>query len=504
MTALPEIVKGNRDLFFGTGTKLPIAASTKMNMRTLMLVCVFARAVFAADSALTIYNQNFAVIRDTVPLDLHQGENRIAFSEITAHLEPESVILRDINGRVPLRILEQNYRADPVSSDMLLSLFEGKTIEFLVPRAEREEIVRGKIIRSGYLPAIYVNGYPQPQQQNPIIEVDGKLRFSLPGQPLFPALGDDTVLKPAINWTIASDRDAKVIAELAYVSEGMTWSADYNVIASSKRSGVDVIGWVSMQNNTGRTFENAHIKLMAGDVNKVLPANGAGVSGGVVFASASVSVQPSVTEKTFDEYHLYTLERPATLHDKETKQVEFIRADGVASQQIYVYDGLKLDANQYRGWNMENIRNSPEYGSESNNKVWVMQEFKNSEANHLGMPLPAGRVRFYRQDTDGQLEFTGENNITHTPKDETVRMFTGSAFDLTGERKRTNYQNDQSRRIIDEAFEIKLRNHKKVPVEIRVTEHLYRGFTWEVQQPSLPFTKTDAQTIEYRVTLAPR
>jgi hypothetical protein len=333
--------------------------------------------------------------------------------------------------------------------------------------------------------------------------VDGKLRFTLPGQPLFPALGDDTVLKPTINWTISADRDARVNAELAYVSEGMTWSAEYNVIASPKRSGVDVIGWVSMQNNTGRTFENARIKLMAGDVNKVPPGNAGGVIGGVVFATAPVSVQPSVTEKTFDEYHLYTLERPATLHDKETKQVEFIRAENVASQQIYVYDGLKLDPNQYRGWNIENIRNSPEYGSESNNKVWVMQEIKNSEANHLGMPLPAGRVRFYRQDADGRLEFTGENNIRHTPKDETVRIFTGTSFDLTGERKRTNFQSDQSRRIVDEAFEIKLRNHKKEAVEIRVVEHLYRGFTWEIQQPSMPFTKTDAETIEYRVSLAP-
>lgn len=475
-----------------------------MNMRALLLLCLFARVAAPADPALTIYNQNFAVIRDTVPLDLHKGENRIAYGEITAHLEPESVILRDSSGRVPLRVLEQNYRADPVSPDMLLSLFEGKSIDFLVPRGDREEIVRGTIVRSGYLPAIYVNGYRQPQQQNPIVEVDGKLRFSLPGQPLFPALGNDTVLKPTIDWTLLSDRNARVDAELAYVSEGMTWSADYNVIASPKHAGVDVIGWVSMQNNTGRTFENARIKLMAGDVNKVPPVSGRESFARLEQFAASTAVSGvTVTEKTFDEYHLYTLERPATLHDKETKQVEFIRADNVASQQIYVYDGLKLDPNQYRGWNIENIRNSPEYGSESNNKVWVMQEIRNSEANHLGMPLPAGRVRFYRQDADGQLEFTGENNITHTPKDETVRLFTGSAFDLTGERKRTNFQNDQSRRIIDEAFEIKLRNHKKEAVEIRVTEHLYRGFTWEIQRSSMPFTKTDAQTIEYRVTLGP-
>lgn len=473
-------------------------------MRAWCLICFFAGALCAADPALTIYNQNFAVIRDTVPLDLHKGENHITYSEITAHLEPQSVILRDVTGRVPLRILEQNYRADPVTAELLLSLFEGKTIDFLAP-GEKEQVVRGKIVRSGYSPMFYNNGYQQAPPQAPIIEVDGKLRFSLPGQPLFPALGDDTILKPTINWTVASDRDARINAELAYVSQGMTWSADYNVVAAPGRGDVDIIGWVSMQNDTGKTFENAHIKLMAGEVNKVEPQRRDavfqnGVMGGV---AGGMPMRPPVTEKTFDEYHLYTLDRPATLHDRETKQVEFIRANNVASKPFYVYDGLKLDPNQYQGWNMDMIRNNPEYGAASNNKVWVMQEIKNSDANHLGMPLPAGRVRFYRQDSDGQLEFTGENEIPHTPKDETIRMFTGSAFDLTGERKRINFQNDMGRREINESFEIKVRNHKKQPVEVRVVEHLYRGLTWEIQQASVPFTKTDSQTIEYRVTLAP-
>ena len=460
-------------------------------MRRLTLSCLLTGAAFAADPALTIYNQNFAVIRSTLPLDLHKGDNRITYSEITAHLEPESVIFRDVTGRMPLRILEQNYRADPISPEMLLSLFEGKTIEFLVPGGDREEIVRGRIVRSAYSPQ---------QEQTPIIEVDGKLRFSLPGQPLFPAMGNDAVLKPTINWTIASDRDARLNAELAYVSKGMTWSADYNVIASPKHRGVYVIGWVSMQNNTGKTFKNAHIKLMAGDVNKIpVLTDRATFNRLEQFATLAKPSMPFITEKTFDEYHLYTLDRPATLHDKEVKQVEFIRADNVASQQIYVYDGLKVDPNGYQAWNVEAIPNSPE----SNNKVWVMQEFKNSQANHLGMPLPAGRVRFYRQYSDGQLEFIGENNIPHTPKDEPVHLFTGAAFDLAGERKRTNLQNARKRGIIDETFEIKLRNHKKDVVEIRVVEHLYRGFTCEIQQPSTPFIKTDSQTIEYRVALAP-
>jgi hypothetical protein len=463
-------------------------------MRLLTLFCLAASLLIAADPALTIYNQNFAVIRDTVSLDLHKGENHISHTGIAAQLEPESVMLRDITGRVALRILDQNYRADPVSAEMLLSLFEGKTIDFLVAQGDKTEIVSGKIIRGGY------GG--QQEASTPIIEVGGKLRFSLPGQPLFPALGDDSILQPTLNWVIGSDSDAHVDAELAYVSQGMTWSADYNLISTAKGSGVDLIGWATMQNRSGRSFENARIKLMAGDVNKIQPVS---QNNGPRFMAAtgmmSVVGQP-VTEKTFDEYHLYTLERPATLHDKETKQVEFIRAANVASQQIYVYDGFKLDQN-YRGWNADMIRQNAEYGTLSNTKVWVMREFKNSEANHLGMPLPAGRVRFYRRDDDGQLEFTGEDNITHTPKDETVRVFTGSAFDLTGERKRVNYNIDMNSRRIDESFEIKVRNHKQQPVEIRVVEHLYRWYNGEVQLASSPFTKTDAQTVEFRVNLAP-
>lgn len=212
---------------------------------------------------------------------------------------------------------------------------------------------------------------------------------------------------------------------------------------------------------------------------------------------------PAVEEKTFDEYHLYTLQRPVTLHDNETKQVEFVRTDGVKSEVVYIYDGLKLDSARYRGWNLDMIRNDMSYGTLSNNKVWVMREFVNSEANHLGMPLPKGRVRFYRRDTDGHLEFTGEDSIDHTPRDERIRVFTGAAFDLTGERKRTVFATDMGRRTIDESFEIKVRNHKKERAEMRVVEHLYRGATWEVSTSSVPWVKTDAQTIEFRVALNP-
>jgi hypothetical protein len=214
------------------------------------------------------------------------------------------------------------------------------------------------------------------------------------------------------------------------------------------------------------------------------------------------SVGPPVTEKAFDEYHLYTLERPTTLHDGETKQVEFVRATGVKSKTIYVYDGWKIEPN-YQNWSMESIRNQEAFGTQSNPKVWVMQEFKNSSENHLGMPLPKGRVRFYRRDDDGQLEFTGENEIDHTPKDEMIRIYTGNAFDLTGERRRTDYKSNFNARWVDETFEIKVRNHKTTPVEVRIVEHLYRWSNWDISKNSDSFNKVDSQTVAFNVQLPP-
>ena len=473
-------------------------------------VCVFAFCVCLSaqqsqPTSLTIYNQDFAVVRQDLPLDLKSGENQINVNDITMHLEPDSVILRDPTGKHAMHVLEQNYRADPVSQFSLLSLYEGRTIDFELPD---HSTVKGKVVRSGYVRPDYfnMNGYGQnyPPQEEAIVEVAGQLRFGLPGTPIFPDLTAETILKPRLEWLLATDRPGKFPAEFSYVTGGMTWQADYNIVAPEKGDIVDIVGWVTMSNRSGKAFENARIKLMAGDVNKIQP--GQAVNGRVVMQMAGMAggvFSPPVTEKTFDEYHLYTLVRRATLRDSETKQVEFIRAAGVGTKQIYVYDGVKIDANRYNGWNWENFRNDHSYGTETNPKIWVMREFRNSDANHLGMPLPKGRVRFYRRNEDGQIEFTGENTIDHTPRDETVRIYTGNAFDLAGERRRSDYLIENNNRTATESFEIKVRNHKKEPVEVRVVEHLYRALNWNIVSNSSEYKKVDSHTIEFPVTIAP-
>lgn len=467
-----------------------------------LVLCSSLYAQQASQPSLTIYNQDFGVVRQDIPLDLKSGENQINVNDITMHLEPDSVILRDPTGKHPVTVLEQNYRADPVSSASLLSLYEGRTIDFELPD---RSIVKGKVVRSGYVNRDYfnINGYNQqyPTQEEPIIEVGGQLRFGLPGTPIFPDLTAETVLKPRLEWLVATDKPGKFPAELSYVTGGMSWKADYNIVAPEKGDVVDIVGWVTMDNRSGKTFENARIKLMAGDVNKIIqPGMAARYAAEMVTVNGAVA-GPQVTEKAFDEYHLYTLERSTTLRDRETKQVEFIHAAGVSAKQLYIYDGAKIDINRYNGWNWENIRNDHNYGTESNPKIWVMREFVNSQANHLGIPLPKGRVRFYRRNDDGQVEFTGENTIDHTPRDETIRVYTGNSFDLAGERRRTNYTVE--RNAATETFEIKVRNHKKEPMEVRVVEHLYRGKNWEIVTKSDDYKKKDSQTIEFPVTIAP-
>jgi hypothetical protein len=436
---------------------------------------MLAPALLAAGPALTIYNQNFAVVRDTIPLDLKAGVNWVNFSGVTTQVEPDSVVLRDSAGKVSLRILEQSYRADAASQGLLLSMNEGKILDFIVRDTDAKEfIVKGRVIRSGYKAG--------GEAATPIIEVDGKLRFSLPGQPIFPSLGDDAILQPTLAWQLGADKPAKLEAELGYITGGMSWQAAYNFIAPEKGDLVDIVGWVTVNNNTGKVFTDATIKLMAGDVNRVQPELVGYARGGKVMAMAMMEKDAAVTEKAFDEFHLYSLPRAVTLRDQETKQVEFLRATGVTAPQLYIFDAQK-------------------YGE----KVATVREFKNIKENGgLGLALPKGRARFYRQDdADGRMEFVGENNIDHTAKNETVRIYTGNIFDIAAERKATDSKMSSRDDFREEAFEVTLRNRKSESVEVRVTEHFYRWPNWTLIEQSDPSEKVDASSTEFRVKLKP-
>ena len=454
--------------------------------------------------ALTIYNQDFAVARTSIDLDLHPGVNEITTTGVTSRLEPDSVVLRDPAGKRIVRVVEQNYDAAIVSQDWLLQKYEGKTIDFEVNTAEGTKTIQGKIIRAGFqrqseytFDGQQMNGYVA----QPLIEVDGKMQFQLPGLPLFPASTDGLLLKPTLRWQIQSDKSDRFAAELAYITGGLDWSATYNVVIPSSNDvtgdeHADVHGWVTIHNQSGTDFPQARIKLMAGDVAKLQPENRRYVPQAMMMDGANIGGGlPHVTQNPFDDFHLYDLNRTVALHDGETKQLQFLDAADVTVRRNYLYDGASSQLQPYYSGNINQGRG---YGLDNDNtKVHIVEQIKNSDSNHLGMPLPAGRVRLYRRDADGQMEFIGESIINHTPAEETVRLLTGSAFDVRGSRRQTDFHINQQDRLLDEAFEIKITNQKQQPVKVTVVEHLYRCDNWEILAKSTDYTKRDSHTIEF-------
>jgi hypothetical protein len=457
----------------------------------LVATCVSASAQQneTSGTALTIYNQDLAVVRTSVGLDLKPGNNEVTTTKVTSQLEPDSVVLRDPTERHAVQIEEQNYDAAIATQAWMLEKYEGQTIDFQVVHGDRVETVQGKILRA------------DADGNEPLIEVNGKMQFSLPGLPEFPASTDGLLLKPTLRWEIYSKEGAQFPAELSYLTHGFNWNATYNVVAAKSEAAgsgeepVDIVGWVTISNNSGTDFTNARVKLMAGSVAIQQPARAKAIP----MAAESVMVNGAagpVTQKAFDDFHLYDLNRQVTLKDRETKQIEFLRVTGVPVTRKYVYDGAEQVPFAYGGLYLDSS-----IGVASSKQVHIEQEFVNSKQNHLGMPLPAGIMRFYRSDTDGQMEFVGENTIDHTPEDGKVRLSTGTAFDVTGERKRSDFHVDTRERTLDESYQITVKNAKDKPVNVEVLEHLFRAANWDIVETSSDFKKQDSSTVIFPITV---
>jgi hypothetical protein len=468
-----------------------------MNRRSIslsvlsMLVCLpVAAQQPEAATQLTIYNDNFAVARTTVPLDLHTGANEVLTTNVTSQLEPDSVILRDASGKHPVRVAEQNYDAGVVTQAWMLEKYEGKTIDFQVSGQHPGEttIVQGRIVRAG---------------QDPLIEVAGHLQFQLPGLPIFPATTDGLLLKPTLRWQIDAEKPAKFDAELDYLTNGMSWQATYNVVVPEQTVGTgpelaDVTGWVTIQNNSGTDFPKATIQLMAGDVAKISEGKLRGFAMGRAVSMDSVAFAPAVSQKAFDDFHLYDLHRTVALRNGESKQVQFLEAANVAVQRTYQFDGSNgQPINFYPGYHDVNRT----FGNAANTKIAIREEITNSEANHLGMPLPSGRLRLYRQEKDGQMQFVGESMVQHTPADQTVQVVSGNAFDLTAARRQTDFHVDNNAHYMDETIEVKLSNAKDQPVTIHDVEHLNRSQNWDITEKSSNFAKRDSNTIDFPIVV---
>lgn len=432
----------------------------------------------------TVYNQNLGLIKETRPFSLKAGVNELKVTDVAAQIDATSVHFKSLTAPESVSVIEQNFEYDLIGQDKLLEKYLGKEIElerFLGVGGEKREIVKGTLLSN--------NG-------GRVMQMGSKIYLNPPGNPVLPELPEGLLTKPTLVWKISSKKAGSHQCEISYLTAGMGWQSDYVVVTNAQDDKMDLNAWVTLSNNSGAVFKDAKLKLVAGDVHREETPRPYPAPKMAMGAMAMEGAGAQFEEKSFFEYHLYTLQRPTTLRENETKQIEMASAADVPLKKLFIYDGAPgFGGGDYS----EYTRSDPGYGAESQKKVWVMLEFKNSKQNNLGIPLPKGRIRVYKNDTDGSLEFIGEDSIDHTPKDETVRIKMGNAFDVVGERKRTNFIAEK--RSFQESFEIKLKNHKESDVVVTVQEHLYRWTSWKITDSSQKWTKKNAQTIEFEVPL---
>ncbi len=464
----------------------------RLGLWTLVLLVVGLGSLAEAQEpekegvAITIYNQNFGVVKDSRFMELAKGVNTVRFQEVASQIDPTSVHFKSLTAPGACAILEQNYEFDLVSANKLLEKYIDKPIEVFLKDGRK---VSGFLMSYDYSQLVLA----EDKVKGPLTMVTRAdnvrdIRFS--------ELPEGLITKPTLVWMLGSTLAGKHLCEVAYMTRGVTWKADYTAIARKDDTLLDLSAWLTIDNKSGATYKDAKIKVIAGDVHRVEPRRlykGIDGSGPVGPRSG-----PMVEEKAFAEYHMYTVQKPSTLKDKQMKQIElFPPVSDVPVKKLYIYRGAKVEAR----YGIED----PRYGTECNKKVNVMLEFDNAKDAGLGIPLPMGKVRVYKRDeADDSLEFIGEDAIDHTPREEKVKLYIGNAFDIVGERKQTNFRLDRSRRQADESFEIKVRNRKEEDtVTVEVIENLYRWVQWEITEASHEYEKVEARTIKFPVTVDP-
>jgi hypothetical protein len=450
---------------------------------------------------LTIYNQNLSLIREERQILLNKGWNRVVLPEIPATIDATSLHFMSLTDRTGVRILEQNYQYDLVHQARVLEKYIGREIEFIREdlATKKEYTVKGKLIATGYA--------PQPQYGagssvygaigGMIAEIDGKIEINPSGRVVLPALPEGLILRPQLNWLLTSNREGMHKSEISYLAGQISWNCDYVAILNAGDSKVDVTGWVTLTNGSGTSFKDAGLKLVAGDVNVVKKAMEYDRGLAAKMATVADAAAPQFTQSELFEYKMYTLQRRTDLESNETKQIELTSAANVAAKKVYIYDGLD---SQWRYWYRNySYRSQGSFGQQSNAKVGVFVTFRNNKESGLGIPLPKGKVRVYKRDTDGKEQFIGEDQMDHTPKDEEVRLYLGNAFDIVGERVQKDFRSMAGGRVVEETIEIKVRNHKEETVEVQVYEHPWRWSQWEIVKSNSEWVKVDQTTLKFPV-----
>jgi hypothetical protein len=455
-------------------------------MKTLNVALSLLLAAPVSALEVTVYNSNLGLVKETRPFTLKNGVNSVSVVDVAAQIDPTSVHFKSLTAPDAVSVLEQDFRYDLISQEKLLQRYLGKEIELqrYGMSGEKKELIKGVLLASS---------------GGRILRVGDKLVLNPQGEAILPELPEGLLTKPTLMWQLSSRKAGDHTGEISYLTGGLSWNADYVLVVDKDDAKADLNAWVTVANNSGATYKDAKLKLVAGDVHRApVPMAPRGRAMYAKMAMAAQEADGGMTEKSFFEYHLYSLGRLTTLADNSSKQVEMASAAGVPVRKLFTYDGAYGSVQ----WNYFGDSGywDPGYGvGGENKKVSVYFEFDNKKQNSLGIPLPKGRVRVYKKDDDGSLQLAGEDAIDHTPKDEKVRVKMGEAFDVVGERKRTNYQSDHKGRRFEETFEIKLRNHKEADATVTVVEHLYRWTNWKIVDASAKWTKKDAQTVEFEV-----
>ena len=422
--------------------------------------------------ALTIYNVNLGLVKDQRELRIPKGTGELKFMDVASQIIPTSVHIKSLANSDSLQVLEQNYEYDLLNPQKLMDKYVGKEVKLyqMNPFTEREEIVTATLLSN--------NG-------GPIFKIGDDITFGHPGRVIFPGVPENLISKPTLVWLLENNLSSLQRVEASYLTNGINWRADYVMTLNDKDDKADLSGWVTIDNRSGATYKDANIKLVAGDVNRAKDEM-VYQRGMMKMAEAAAKPAPQFKEEEFFEYHIYTMQRPATVKENQTKQISLVNADEIKVKKELLFYGAQY---YYRSSYGEGI---------SNQKVGVYVEIANRKEDNLGIPLPKGTVRVYKKDSEGSLQFVGEDSIDHTPKDEKVRVKLGDAFDVVGSRKQTDWKKI-AYDTYEAAFEISLRNHKKEDVVVRVVEPIPGD--WKMISSSHGHKKTEAFTAEFSIAV---
>jgi len=434
----------------------------------------------------------YAVVRHEREVSLDKSRTTVKFTDVAALIDPTTVSFESLMDPAGTRVLEQNFQFDLINNQKLLQKYIDSDITVEQTRGDKVESFTGTLMSTE-------GGLVLKQKDGSVHILPHNIGVKLPQLP------GGLITRPTLVWDIVANKTGLHRSRVSYQTSGLTWWTDYNVTFAEGKDAntcsLDIGAWVSILNQSGAGYPDAKLKLVAGDVHRAPVAGQRFARSGVMdYPAAKAAEAPGFVEKSFFEYHLYTLERPTTLPDRSTKQIElFPAAQGVPCQKTLVYYGL---APGYWG-HFSSPMTDRNYGIATNKKVDVYLGFKNAKEHHMGMPLPSGRIRVSKLDpADSTLEFIGEDTLDHTPKNEKVLIKLGSSFDVVGERKQVDFRVDTANKTMTETIEVTLRNHKTESVTVIVKENLYRWLNWKITAKTHEYEKQDARTIHFPVKLA--